>query len=80
MRLQHIKKIIDLIADLKSELSGCFSKTVQAMMLTRAELSAKRLYEAIDGLGTKESLIIDILCPATNGEMELIKKEYLNRK
>ncbi|CAL8132762.1 unnamed protein product [Orchesella dallaii] len=66
----------DLIKDLKSELSGRLEKVAIALVTPRNEYLAQRLYKAMEGLGTKESTLIDILCTSSNAEIKAIKDTY----
>ncbi|GAB1611229.1 annexin A7 isoform X2, partial [Argonauta hians] len=66
----------DLIKDLKSELSGNFENAVLAMFKTPAYFDAWSLCEAMSGVGTKESVLIEILCTRTNSEIREIIEIY----
>ena len=52
----------DLMDELESELSGEFEEVILAMMMAPTEYDAYCLHDAIDGLGTSESMLIGILC------------------
>lgn len=66
----------DLVSDLKSELTGKFEDVVVAMMYTLPEFDARELRRAMQGAGTDESVLIEILCSRSNEEMKKIKKVY----
>uniref|UniRef100_A0A0N4Z1U3 Annexin n=1 Tax=Parastrongyloides trichosuri TaxID=131310 RepID=A0A0N4Z1U3_PARTI len=66
----------DLIKDLKSELSGDFEDLIVALMVPPAEYDAQELHKAMAGLGTKESVLIEILCSRTNAQINEIKNVY----
>jgi hypothetical protein len=66
----------DLISDLKSELSGHFEEVVLGLMMTPPEYDAAAVYNAIKGLGTDESTLIEILCTRSNDEIVVLKKQY----
>lgn len=66
----------DLIKDLKSETSGQFQSTLMALMMSPAEYDAQSLYRAIKGLGTADSVLIEILCTRSNSEIKAIKDAY----
>lgn len=66
----------DLIQNLKSELSGNFEDLSVALLMTPAQLEARDLQKAIDGMGTDESSLIDILCTKTNAQMHELKNAY----
>nr|CDS26800.1 annexin [Hymenolepis microstoma] len=66
----------DLQQSLSKETSGKFRKVVQMSFLDRAHLNAKALFKAMDGLGTKESVIIQVLCTASNQEIAELRDAY----
>lgn len=66
----------DLIKDLESELSGDFRETIMAMFKPTTYFDAWSLHEAISGLGTKEAVLIEILCTRTNAEIKEILACY----
>ncbi|TGZ72236.1 hypothetical protein CRM22_002206 [Opisthorchis felineus] len=66
----------DLIEKLKGELTGNFEKLVVMLLTDGPTIKAKALYDAMKGAGTKESVIIEILCTASNDEIAEIKKAY----
>ena len=67
----------DLAAKIKSETSGNFEKVLVALTQSRAEFLARELYKAMDGLGTNESTLIQILCSSTNQEIRDINLAYV---
>ncbi|XP_075622806.1 annexin A6 isoform X2 [Balearica regulorum gibbericeps] len=66
----------DLMADLKSELSGSFAKLILGLMLTPAQYDAKQLRKAVEGAGTDESALIEIMATRNNQEITAINKAY----
>ncbi|KAF8563518.1 hypothetical protein P879_08701 [Paragonimus westermani] len=66
----------DLIADLKSELTGHFEDVVLAMCCTLDELDARELRRAMEGAGTDEETLIEILCSRSNAQIRKIKETY----
>ncbi|XP_065903186.1 annexin A4-like [Dysidea avara] len=66
----------DLIQDLKSELSGNFSKVILGLMMTPAEYEAFELRNAMKGLGTTESILIEILCTRNASEIAAVKEQF----
>ncbi|KAA3672119.1 annexin A7/11, partial [Paragonimus westermani] len=66
----------DLIADLKSELTGHFEDVVLAMCCTLDELDARELRWAMEGAGTDEETLIEILCSRSNAQIRKIKETY----
>eukprot|EP00121_Abeoforma_whisleri_P016324 Awhi_evm1s14984 len=69
----------DLVKDLKSETSGCFKDILNYMHMPAAEYDATTIYKAIDGIGTNEAHIIEILASRTNKEIHAITKEYTRK-
>jgi len=65
----------DLIAELKSELGGKLEDAVIALMTPPVLFLARELRQAMKGLGTDESTLIEILC-RTNAEIRAIKEAY----
>lgn len=61
---------------MKSELSGKFEDLVVALMTPTYDFLAKEIHNAIDGLGTNEETIIEIICTASNAEINNIKMAY----
>ncbi|XP_036388725.1 annexin A11b [Megalops cyprinoides] len=66
----------DLISDLKSELTGNFEKLVLAMLKTPTQFDAHELREAIQGAGTDEACLIEILSSRNNAEIREINQIY----
>ncbi|KFQ87660.1 Annexin A6, partial [Phoenicopterus ruber ruber] len=66
----------DLMADLKSELSGSLAKLILGLMLTPAQYDAKQLRKAVEGAGTDESVLIEIMATRNNQEIAAINKAY----
>ncbi|ODM88470.1 Annexin A7 [Orchesella cincta] len=66
----------DLIKNLKSELSGHVEKLTVALVTPRCQYLAGRLHKAIAGLGTREIVLLDILCTSSNAEIKAISDAY----
>ncbi|CAH2276049.1 annexin A6 isoform X1 [Pelobates cultripes] len=66
----------DLMADLKSELSGTVGKVILGLMLTPAQFDAKQINKAIVGAGTDENALVEILATRTNAEIHAINQAY----
>jgi len=66
----------NLTDDLESELSGYFKEAVLALINTKEEYEAKQLHRAMEGLGTDEDTLVEILCCQTNSSMQKINKIY----
>lgn len=66
----------DIIQDLKSELSGHLEEAIMALFKPPAFYDAWSLHKAISGLGTKDSVLVEILCTRTNAEIHEIVNNY----
>ena len=66
----------DLIQDLKKELSGNFENVVVAMFQTPPEYDAECLHKAMKGMGTDESVLIEIIASRPSFQLEQIKQAY----
>lgn len=66
----------DLLKDLKYELGGHFEDIVIALMIPAADYDATSLRKAVKGIGTDESVLIEILSTRTNAEIVAIKQSY----
>lgn len=79
---QEIKKMFktmfgkDLIKELKSELSGDFEELVLALFMAPPQYDAWALRKAMKGAGTKESVLVEVLCTRTNAEIQEIITIY----
>ncbi|XP_026552411.1 annexin A6 isoform X2 [Pseudonaja textilis] len=66
----------DLMADLKSEISGPLAKVILGLMMPPAFYDAKQLKKAMEGAGTDESTLIEILATRNNQEIQAINAAY----
>lgn len=66
----------DLIADLKSETSGNFRLLLEALCLPPRAFDALSVRKAVKGLGTDDSVLIEVLCSRTNREINELKAAY----
>lgn len=66
----------DLMADLKSEVSGNLARLILGLMMSPADYDAKQLNKAMAGAGTDEKVLIEILTTRTNKEMHAINEAY----
>ncbi|XP_074649159.1 uncharacterized protein LOC141904469 [Tubulanus polymorphus] len=69
----------DLIKDLKSELSGDFEEVMLALFEPTTFYDAWSLRKAMQGAGTAEAVLIEILCTRTNEEIQEIKECYKHK-
>ncbi|XP_033638372.1 annexin A13-like isoform X2 [Asterias rubens] len=67
------------LKELKSELSGDYSDVVEKLMENAAEYDAWLLHETLDGLGTDDDGLIEVLSFRNKEQIESIQREYLNR-
>ncbi|CAH1255322.1 ANXA7 [Branchiostoma lanceolatum] len=66
----------DLLERLKGELKGDFEETVLALMTPPVEYQARCLKAAMEGAGTSEDVLIEIMCTKNNEEIEELKAAY----
>ncbi|MFH4978473.1 hypothetical protein AB6A40_005182 [Gnathostoma spinigerum] len=66
----------DLCSDLKSELSGDFEDLILALMERPAKYDAMQLRKAMAGLGTTESILIEIMSSRSNEQIHQIRQAY----
>ncbi|XP_050729632.1 annexin B9-like isoform X3 [Eriocheir sinensis] len=68
----------DLIKDLKSELSGKFEDTIIALMTPLPLYLAHEVHNAIQGIGTNERTLVEVLCTRDNASLMAIKNAYFH--
>uniref|UniRef100_A0A2K5NNF6 Annexin n=4 Tax=Cercopithecinae TaxID=9528 RepID=A0A2K5NNF6_CERAT len=66
----------DLMSDLKSEISGDLARLILGLMMPPAHYDAKQLKKAMEGAGTDEKALIEILATRTNAEIRAINEAY----
>jgi len=66
----------DLITNIKDETSGDFEKVATTLLLTRHDYDAQCLHKAMSGLGTNESVLVEILCTRSAEDISEIIKSY----
>ncbi|KAK2158706.1 hypothetical protein LSH36_165g04011 [Paralvinella palmiformis] len=66
----------DLIKDLRSELSGDLEEIILALFMPTTYYDAWSLRKAMKGAGTKEDVLVEILCTRTNSEIMEINQVY----
>uniref|UniRef100_A0A2H1W009 Annexin n=1 Tax=Spodoptera frugiperda TaxID=7108 RepID=A0A2H1W009_SPOFR len=66
----------DIIEDLKSELGGHFEDVIVALMMPPEEYLCKELNKCMEGMGTDEDTLVEILCTRTKPEIAAIVQAY----
>lgn len=66
----------DLLKDLKSELSGNLENLILGLMMPPVNYLCAQLFKAMDGFGTNECTLIEILCSQDSQHLQLIAKLY----
>ncbi|PIA94401.1 Annexin A13 [Cercospora beticola] len=66
----------DLFKDVHSETSGYFREGCEAIIRGPLEQDCFVIYEALKGMGTKESALDDVLLARSNADMNAIKQHY----
>lgn len=72
----HCKSLKDLIEDLKSELGGHFEDVIVALMTPPEEYLCQELHRCMEGMGTDEDTLVEILCTRTKPEIAAIVDTY----
>lgn len=65
----------DLMEEVKPKLDEGLQETLDCLG-SGAEEDARKLYEAMKGLGTDEDILIEILCTRTNAQLKEIRAAY----
>ncbi|VDM31471.1 unnamed protein product [Hydatigera taeniaeformis] len=71
---------MDLKETLHKELSGYFRLAVHYSFYDMAHVNALALYRAMKGLGTDETVLIDVICSCTNKEIHELREAYNDSK
>ncbi|CAD5215394.1 unnamed protein product [Bursaphelenchus okinawaensis] len=66
----------DLINELKSELSGDFENLILALMENPVKYDADQLHKAMAGIGTRESVLIEIMTTRNNAQIHQLRQVY----
>ncbi|KAJ8351355.1 hypothetical protein SKAU_G00228310 [Synaphobranchus kaupii] len=75
---QSFKSLLgrDLMADLKSELSKNLCRLITGLVMTPAEFDAKMMKKAMEGAGTDEHGLIEILVTRSNQEIQAMNAAF----
>ncbi|CAH1776035.1 unnamed protein product [Owenia fusiformis] len=68
----------DLTKELNGELSGNFCDIMVGLLLHPANYDANEIRKAVEGLGTDDDVLVEILCTRTNKQIQAIKAAYKN--
>eukprot|EP00002_Diphylleia_rotans_P033151 TRINITY_DN701_c0_g1_i1.p1 TRINITY_DN701_c0_g1~~TRINITY_DN701_c0_g1_i1.p1 ORF type:complete len:614 (+),score=165.80 TRINITY_DN701_c0_g1_i1:92-1933(+) len=71
---KHRKSLEEVV---KKETSGNLENVLIALLKDGAEFDAWQIHKAVDGLGTTESVLIEVLTTRSNSEIAAIKARYL---
>lgn len=66
----------NLISEVKSEVSGAFEDGLTAIIRGPLAQDVLLLFQAMDGPGTKETVLNDVLLGRSNADMKAIKEAY----
>ena len=61
---------------MKSELSGNFENVLVGLMYSIPDYAAFSIKKAVKGAGTDETALVEVICTATNEEMDAMKDSY----
>jgi hypothetical protein len=67
----------DMIKDIKGDTSGDYKELLVGLCLPHYNYCAEQLHKAVEGAGTDEGAIIDILAHASNAEIKIISEIYV---
>lgn len=67
----------DLTENIVSETRGNFEALLVALLTPTLDFYCKEIKDAMDGIGTDEQVLIEILCTLSNFEINTIKAHYM---
>lgn len=65
-----------LIENIKKETSGKFEKVCVSLLKPLHQYYAEALHEAMEGIGTEEDVLIEVLCGLTNREVQAVTYSF----
>lgn len=66
----------DLIESIKKETSGNFEKVCVALLKPLHQYYAESLYSAMEGIGTEEDVLIEVMCGLNNREVQAVTHAF----
>lgn len=66
----------DIIEDVKGELGGEFEDVIVALLTPLYDFLSKELHDSMNGAGTDEKSLIEIICSKTNSEIANLVETY----
>ena len=76
MVLNRARDLISIAEEVKSECSGNYKTFLVSMLCDPTEVDAQALHKAMDGMGTTETILIEIICNRTNEELRKVKSYF----
>ena len=65
-----------LLDQIRAECGGDYKRFLVQMVASKTEADADSLFQAVDGMGTTEQVLSEIIVTASNAELEAIKQRY----
>lgn len=70
----------ELVEALRGECSGKFESLMVALATPTEMYDAESIYRSVEGIGTDEDSLVEILCTRSNSEIAAMKAAYTYRK
>ena len=67
---------LDLVEEFNKNLSGNFKETIIALFYPPVDYDCYQIFKAVEGLGTNEDTLIEIIASRTNEELNQIKQRF----